>query len=222
MFNQERFERMLSHLLGQYENKPIIEAILYAIYAEFDDIDKAFNDLKYNRWIDTGEGVQLDGIGDIVVRSRIIENVISVPFFGFKHQAGILGFGQARFRSSGESYMSSTTLLDDEYRKILWLKVFKNHTLSTTEDTISAFKKLLNANRVILREIGNAKMVISVDRVLTDYEVAFLRAVDLTIYMAGVGIKYLNSFNEKAFFGFKNQRNAKGFGVGSFARIYEI
>ena len=118
--------------------------------------------------------------------------------------------------------MSSTTLLDEEYRKILWLKVFKNRTNSTTEETISAFKKLLNANRVILREIPNAKMAISIDRVLTAYEIAFLKSVGLTIYTGGVGIKYLNAFNGVSFFGFKHQRNAKTFGVGSFARTYII
>lgn len=222
MFNEERYQRMLSRVLAQYQNTPILDAILYAIYGELDEVEKVQHDLKYKRWINTGEGVQLDGIGEIVDRSRIIENVVSVPFFGFKYQYGTQGFGQARFRGSGESYMSSTTLLDEEYRKILWLKVFKNRTNSTTEETISAFKKLLNANRVILREIPNAKMAISIDRVLTAYEIAFLKSVSLTIYTGGVGIKYLNAFNGVSFFGFKHQRNAKTFGVGSFARTYII
>ncbi len=219
MFNEERWERMRSRLLAQFQNKTFIEGILYAMFYETDELEKAYSDLETLRSINTAFGQQLDGIGINVGRSRNIDNVITVPFFGFEEQDGTLGFGQARFKSYDESYLSSTKLLDEEYRKILKLKVLKNSTQATYEDTINAYKVLLNCDRVMLRDIGNAKFVVSVNRMLSDYDIRFMKNINLNIRGGGIGIGYLNTYDGAAFFGFKNQKNAKGMGVGSFSRV---
>lgn len=214
----ERYERMIRHLLWQFQEKSIIEGILYAIHGEFDELDTAQNDLKERRWIDTGNGIQLDNIGMIIDRPRVVSNVIQLPFFGFKYQNNAFTFGKARFRSSGENYLSQTILNDEEYRKLLWAKVFKNSSLSTAEDTISIINRIIEVDNVILREIGNAKITISLSRILSEYEIALLKAVNLFIIFAGVGIKYISMHDNSKPFGFKNQLKAHGFGAGIFAR----
>lgn len=222
MFDELRYKRMIGHLLAQFDNKEVLEAIIYAVFAEIDELAKAFDDLQRRRWIDTGEGVQLDKIGEIIDRPRKIDGTIPLSFFGFKYQPSGKGFRQARFRSAGEGYLTSSDLLDDEYRRVLWLKVFKNTTNSTAEHTIAAFKRLLDCNRVIIHELGNAKMSVAVDRALSDVELLFIQAINLSIYTGGVGIRYLNTFNGPAYFGFRGQKAAKGFGIGSFARVFEL
>lgn len=215
----ERYQRMIGHLLWQFQDKKVIEAIIYAIHGELAELDKVHEDLRERRWIDTGEGVQLDNIGVLIDRSRNISNVIALPFFGFKFQNNSQTFGKARFRNSGESYLADTTLNDEEYRKILWAKVFKNSSLSTAEDTIQILKKVIDVDKVILRETGNANMSISLSRLLSDYEILLLKAVDLFIKYAGVGIRYISMHSNKRPFAFKNQANAHGFGVGIFSRL---
>ena len=85
-------KEMLEKLISQFHDKPVLAAELKALGEEFDEFVKAFDELANHRWIDTGYGVQLDGIGDIVGRDRTIENAIQLPFFGFFDQPEALGF----------------------------------------------------------------------------------------------------------------------------------
>lgn len=61
-------DRMKDHLIAQFADKPVIYAELDALGAELDLLRQAFTDLREKRWIDTGEGMQLNGIGTIVDR----------------------------------------------------------------------------------------------------------------------------------------------------------
>ena len=210
---------MLEHKLAQYYDTPIIDALLYAVSAELDELESAFNDLKYKRWIDTGEGVQLDGIGTILNRPRKIDKSIALQFFGFENQMNTVGFGQARFRSYGDGYLVSTSLDDYEYRKILWLKVFKNCSFATANDTIKSVGIIFGVDLVIMQEIGNAKFSLSVNRVLSQSEILLAKAVDMLIRAGGVGCEFISNYNGDNFFGFNHQKGAKGFGVGEFASI---
>ena len=99
-----RYESMMNHLLVQFSNTKVLQAIFCAISDELQLLDDTFNNLKEKRWIDTGEGVQLDGIGEIVDRNRLINNAITINFFGFENQINTTGFNQARFREYSEPY----------------------------------------------------------------------------------------------------------------------
>ena len=82
-------DRMRQHLISQFQwevidskiygDKPVLRAILTALGAEMDELNQAVNDIENKRWIDTAEGVQLDGIGEIVDRSRQIDKAIAIP-----------------------------------------------------------------------------------------------------------------------------------------------
>lgn len=225
----DHVERMRQHLISQfqwdvidgniYDDKPVLRAVLTALGREMDEINEAISDLKTKRWIDTGEGVQLDGIGQIVDRNRQIDQALAIKVFGFYGQPNIGGFGEARFRGANESNLSSYILQDAEYRLVLALKAMKNNSRATAEDTIRSLKYVFNAPTVVLEEVGNANMIIAIGRALTDNEILLSNAVDLIIRGGGVGVKY-KSFFPVAYFGFLGQANARGFGQGSFAHIF--
>lgn len=217
-----RAERMQGHLLAQFANKPILYAILDAFGAELDEVGKAFRDLKEKRWIDTAEGAQLDGIGQIVNQPRQIKDAIPLSFFGFDGQDNALGFDVGRFRDSWEVWLHSVNLSDPEYRKILWCKVFKDVSNGTAEDTIISTKRIFDAPYVSLTEVGNAKITLGIGRLLTTNEIALARAVDLIVRAGGVGVQGMSSFNYDNYFGFWGQPNAKGFDVGLFADGVQI
>lgn len=213
----KRSESMENHLIGQFKGKRVLRAILEALGEEMDELEQVFADLRDKRWIDTGEGAQLDGIGTIVNQPRQIADAIQIAFFGFQGQDNALGFEQGRFRDQWETWLQSVNLSDPEYRKLLWLKVFKNISTGTAEDTIVSTRRIFDAPYVVLSELGNAKIFIGIGRVLNKNELAIAKAMDLIVRAGGVGVKGMSMFNYDNYFGFLDQPNAKGFEVGSFA-----
>uniref|UniRef100_UPI004027862E DUF2612 domain-containing protein n=2 Tax=Megasphaera TaxID=906 RepID=UPI004027862E len=164
--SSNRTESMENHLIGQFQRKQILQAILEALGEELDELEQAFSDLRDKRWIDTAEGAQLDGIGTIVNQPRQIADAIQISFFGFQGQDNTLGFEQGRFRDPWETWLQSVSLRDPEYRKILWLKVFKDVSSGTAEDTIVSTRRLFDSPYVVLNEIGNAKILVGIGKVL--------------------------------------------------------
>ena len=213
----KRSESMENHLIGQFKGKRVLRAILEALGEEMDELEQVFADLRDKRWIDTGEGAQLDGIGTIVNQPRQIADAIQIAFFGFQGQDNALGFEQGRFRDQWETWLQSVNLSDPEYRKLLWLKVFKNISTGTAEDTIVSTRRIFDAPYVVLSELGNAKIFIGIGRLLNKNELAIAKAMDLIVRAGGVGVKGMSMFNYDNYFGFLGQPNAKGFEVGSFA-----
>ena len=214
-----RIERMRGHLIAQFSDKPIIDTLLRVVAEELDVLYSAIIDVQDKRWIDTGEGVQLDGIGRIIDRSRYIDKAVSDTFFGFAGQTGVDTFGKARFRSVGEEYLATARLNDDVYRRVLWAKVFYDISNGTIPDILQSTRKILNTESVSLAEINNANLYLIIGSNLSESQLLLMKELGLIVKGGGVGMKYIITFNENNYFGFRNQPNAKGFGIGEFARI---
>lgn len=215
-------ERMKQHLIGQFWDKRVLAAELEALGEELDELAQVFDDLKSKRWIDTGEGEQLDGIGRLINQPRQIADAVQLSFFGFFGQENAQGFEVGRFRDDWEIWLASVNLNDEQYRKILWLKVFKDISHGTAEDTIASTKRIFNAPYVSLAEVGNAKIFIGIGRILTDSEIHLVKAVDLIVRAAGVGVQGMSHFDYDNYFGFLGQPNAKSFDVGFFADDIQV
>lgn len=214
-------ERMISHLIGQFQDKPVIEAELEALGAELDALRSAFDDLRNKRWIDTGEGVQLDGIGTIVNRDRTIQDSLQLEFFGFSGQDNSQTFGVGRFRGINENWLASTRLEDDDYRKILWLKVFYDSSQATGDELIHCLRVLFNAQNIILHEVGNAKIIVGIGRRLTANDIRLARTLNLITLGGGIGLRAVEMFDAD-YFGFLGQPDAKTFGAGSWATTIDL
>ena len=214
-----RIERMMEHLLAQFDSKFVIDTLLSALAEELDLIESAMIDVQEKRWIDTGEGVQLDGIGRIVDRTRIVDKAIAEKFFGFDGQTGIDTFGKARFRSVGDEYLSITELNDYIYRRILWAKVFYDNSNGTIPDILQSTRKILNTQNVSIAEVGNANFHLIIGGNLSESQILLMKSLNLIVKGGGIGIKYIVVYNDKNYFGFRHQPNSKGFGIGEFSRI---
>lgn len=103
-------------LVEQFKEKPVIDAVIEAIGAQFNDLYQFFTDLRDKRSIHTAEGRQLDGIGDIAVLSRL--------------EAGELACVKEPVY----------VLNDEDYRTFLIYKIWKNTNNCTYYDIIKAFK----------------------------------------------------------------------------------
>lgn len=214
-----RYDDMVKHLLGQFDRAEVIKAIFYALFLEFEEMDISIDDLKNKRWIDTGEGVQLDGIGQIVDRSRTVTGLRLIKFFGFRGQRNVTGFNQAPFRRYYEEYLTSLTLNDEQYRKILHAKVWKNNTYAYMNDTVKSLQIIFDTNTIIVQNAGNANIRISIGRLTTNDEKVLIEGLDLLVCAAGVGYEFYNEFDKYAF-GFAEQTYCKGFGQAPFSHFF--
>lgn len=214
-----RLERMREHLLAQFVDKPIIDALLKSVAEELNVLYSAITAVQERRWIDTGEGVQLDGIGRIVDRGRTVDKAIVETFFGFDGQTGIDTFGKARFRGISDEYLLSLKLNDEVYRRILWAKVFYDNSNGTIPDILKSTRKILNTESIALSEVGNANFYLIVGGNLSESQILLMKSLNLIVKGGGIGIKYMVTYNDNNYFGFRNQPNSKGFGIGEFAKI---
>jgi hypothetical protein len=205
-----------SHWPAQFENGSRIEALVRAVNAPHNGVQLALRQLLEDRWLDTAEGTQLDGIGDIVGLPRRIDNVSYVQFFGFVGQPNIAGFGVGRMRRARESVVGgSTTLLDPEYRRLLYWKIAINNGHGTTEEIISGVKAVLNVTRAVVQDAGNAKIFVWINRLPSMNDPLMLNPRRWVPKAAGVGL--IMTASNSTPFGFSNQ-GFYGFGVGMMAR----
>lgn len=211
-------EIMINRLLAQFEGKTRLEGVVGVLGDSLNAIENTMNDLELKRWIDTAEGVQLDGLGQIVGQSRIIPQAVLIPFFGFQHQPSGRGFGVARLRRRFESSTSTSTLGDESYRMLIRAKIFKNTSICTPEQIIAACAFVYGADSIIYHEVGNAKIRIAIGKDLTEEQKALSNALNLIPKPGGVGIEVKSTFSGNVF-GFKHQ-GFKGFGHGVFAKVF--
>ena len=67
---RDYINRLKRDLVEQFKGKPNIETLQKALARQLDDLYTFFEGLNTLRWLKEAQGVQLDGIGDIVVMSR--------------------------------------------------------------------------------------------------------------------------------------------------------
>lgn len=215
-------DRMIGHLISQFQNAPNITAILDAVGAELEPLFQAMDDLEKKRWIDTASGRQLDGLGEIVGKNRRIENAVQMAFFGFYGMPNSLGFEEGRFRDTWEDFLSSVDLLDDNYRLVLKQKIWKNNFQGTTEETLQSLKFIFSAPVVIVTELGNAKFAVGIGRRFTWNDFQLAKAYNLFVKAAGVGVVWQAIFDADGSFGFLGQPGIKGFEKGTFADTFDV
>lgn len=110
------FSSLKADLVEQFKGQPNIEALMYVIAEQLQDVSDFYDNLQTQRSISTAVGSQLDGVGDIVILSRA--------------EAGEL----SSLANPGEP------INDETYRKYLFYKVLKNTNTCTYPDLIRAFR----------------------------------------------------------------------------------
>ena len=160
-------ELLRGDLVEQFKEKPVIDALVSAIGEQLNDVRRFYEDLRDRRGIQTSMGQQLDGVGDIVVLSRL--------------EAGALA-----------CINESVYVLDDEsYRRYLIFKVWKNTNNCTYHDVIKALR-MFWPKPLYYREDPEepATMVFETDMLSPEDDVPKLLNAPL-IKAAGVGIKVI-------------------------------
>lgn len=117
-------KRILGEFPQQFQDRPVIAALVRAFARQLDELYQVFDDLMRMRSVDTAQGAQLDGAGDIVVLSRsdamrLIKGAITYD------------------------------IIDDEhYRHYIRYKILKNTSTCTYYDIIAAIQMLWGAEDI--------------------------------------------------------------------------
>lgn len=166
-FLHDHEEIAWSHFLAQFVDKDSLEGFVRAFYVPINILDKALNDLLTKRWLETAEGVQLDGIGNIVGVSRISEGSVFLEFFGFQSQVSGRAFGVARIRHDREPYTASAIIGDTDYRLLIERKIWYNNARGTIEEIRKAVNLNTGEDDAVVAESGNATVTVTIGHIAT-------------------------------------------------------
>lgn len=182
--------------------------------------------------VDQAVGRQLDIIGRIVGLVRRYRTQRLRQFFGFSNNPRSLGFGH-RFdsmwdggplmRRGGDNY-EWQNMPDDEFRRIVKAKIAANNTKSTMVDPIGR----LSVQDVVLAATDGMGYVVDNQDMTMALIISpqfpadvlwFLLQKDLLARPLGLWWRIIQA-EPGQFFGFSSNPNAKGFGVGTWARKF--
>jgi hypothetical protein len=207
-----------SHFLAQHVGKQYTEGYVKAFYPPLDLLDQAQYDLLTKRGILTSEGVQLDGVGNIVGIDRELDNTVFIPFFGFTAQPAGKGFSQARIRHDREPYATSRTMGDVEYTKAILNKIALNNAHGTANDIITIVNFALGVTGTTVMDMLDAEASLLInDMTITTADPRFAIIDKVIPRAAGVRI-WPELVSAGHMFGFQNQSIYFGFNVGILAR----
>jgi len=155
-------------MIEQFKGKPNIEVLQAALARQLADVYAFFEELNSLLRINSAEGVQLDGIGDIVVMSRAEALAVS--------------------KKAGQ-----TVPMDDEtYRLYLKWKNALNTTNCTHKDRHSAMKRFWDKSPIYYSEKPEhpATIYLTISEAITDSEAEIFQIASL-VKAAGVALIFI-------------------------------
>ena len=178
--------------------------------------------------LDTATGNRLDILGRIVGVSRIVENAIPKPYFGWINEIALepRTFSQAPlFDIFHDSGYTPTQLNDAQMKFFIRAKAIKNATsayLSNNEkpDLQSAIQYLFNSEAIMLDNY-NMSMSIYINDTIPTEDIILLLRQNLLPKPQGVRL-FLKKIFPGNTFGFAGCPGAKTFGQGKFSQLIFI
>lgn len=177
----------------QHQGKPRTEGFVRAFYGPMDALADTAAPLLGERGPLTANGAQLDGVGQIVGIGREVDEAVFAAFFGYAHQTAGVGYGQSRYRRTGEAWASSATLNDDDYRKRILLKIALNNAHGTARDIATAVRAAYGAGIRVTVADGPAPRSVDafIGRVFPESDPTWRLATELLPRAGGIRVRPL-------------------------------
>ena len=208
-------ESSLQLIENQLRESPNYIEVIRLLAEDFDEVSDIYDYIAKNINVLNARGVWLDLIGDIVGVSRVFEKEIQPVFFGFDDQPYTTGFGQARFREPDDKTTASSVLNDDDYRVVIIGQIARNYGDVSEVGVATSVLNMTQADNVLVYQSGPATFSVYVIGMISDNIKSILTGTDIIPRAAGVKMNLFFSGDENIF-GFADQLEIKGFGVGHF------
>lgn len=156
----------LNNRLSQFNYSPNLTALLTLLLSPHVNIQQALKQMLLERHIDTAQGRQLDGVGDIVGMPRPFTQLNGEWYFGFRGQSKAKPFSRAPIRDLAmQTNLRQFNYMDDVgYRRLIKWKVIANNSHGTIEDIILACQALFMATKVVVKDKQDAEATIAITR----------------------------------------------------------
>lgn len=219
--------KALSRLAYQFQDSDKFKAFLTAFLDEFQYLQDQNENLKTLRYLNTAQGVQLDGIGEILGLTRPTRPVDVAGLFGFVDDDTAKGFGILSNPDIGGNFWDGTQAVvligDDLYRLLLRAKAIENQTAMIVDDTTRLISFMFGDIEVRYFLTTNLSPRYDIGKFLDDFEVSLL--ADLPILIGISDVTYFAMYDAESF-GFSDDPDAFGFSDitdtslgGPFAKI---
>jgi Protein of unknown function (DUF2612) len=207
-------EQYLKRLAFQFSDSEKLKGLLTAHLLDYDSISLSLEELLSDRYLDTAQGIQLDGIGEIVGLKRPSASTDVIGAFGFDGDETSQGFGSLNDIDIGGNFVSlgSTAQLigDDLYRILIKVKIQVNKTAMTNEDVIAMISFALDGASVRYILAENTKPTYEIGRILTSFEILVI--LPLIPVLIGIDEANYKTMHNDTPFGFADDPSAFGFG----------
>lgn len=207
-------EQYLDRLAFQFKDSENLKGMLTAHLTDYDSLSVSLEELLSDRYLDTAQGVQLDGVGEIVGLSRPSASTDIIGAFGFLGDDTSQGFGTLDDSDVGGNFVSlgSTAQLigDDLYRILIKVKIQVNKTAMTNEDVIAMISFALDGASVRYILAENTKPTYEIGRILTTFEILVI--LPLIPVLIGIDEANYKTMHNDTPFGFDGDDSAFGFG----------
>ena len=178
-------KKLKDDLVEQFNDKTNIKGICEVIGKQLDDLFLFFEQLRDERSINAAGGKQLDGVGDIVVLSRLEA-------------------------SQMDGTVSASSMTDEQYRKYLIYKVLKNTCSCTYVDIMRAIGMFWDGPPLKYSESFDEPATIIFDLNI-EKDIADMATAIPYVKAGGVGLhlNFHKSDKNIAFYGFAYKRTVK-------------
>ena len=213
--NRENF------LIWQYRTKPKALKTIKAINKETENTFKNAIQIADILNIDTATGYALDLIGRHVGVSRVLPTALKKEYFGWLEDESALPFGIGDFYRYGDALSASVILNDGDYRFFIKARITKNYQNGTLSNIVKSIKFVIGANGNVI-DLQNMSMniILNSDH-LNSLLFYAISKMDILVRPVGVNYQSIVLVNHTPF-GFSNDSQAKGFGIGRFVRIQNV
>lgn len=151
--------------------------------------------------LDQAVGAQLDILGVIIGQSRNVANILLVEFFGFQDDLAALTMGEltdpsvgGRFYNLGDTFASSSTLQDPEYRTVLRAKIARNQWDGSITGVEAALSFILPGVQYSITDVNTRIVSIAIlSTSITAVDQTLLTSLDLL--PRSCGVKYNLTFS---------------------------
>ena len=207
-------------LIWQYRGKPKAVKTVTVLHDESASVMESAVNMSDVLNIDKATGFSLDLVGAHVGTPRQVQQYIPRKYFGFYGLNGE-AFGVGRFYRYGEPQADSTYLTDDDYRFTIKAKILKNYQDATLSNIARSMRMLLGDGAQVYDGLDMTMAIVVPEKSINDFRMFAIMNLDIMVRPVGVYYRFITSVPEN-YFGFSNDPNSKGFGVGKFARIYNV
>lgn len=191
----EVITKELNRLAYQFETSVKFREFITSFLNEFQELYESDLQLLNNRYLNVAEGVQLDGIGEIVGLPRPSKDLDVAGLFGFLNDTTSLGFSSTSDIAQGGHFWSGTpdqVPIDDEsYRLLIRAKIIENQTSMTVDETLDLISFIFGNVTVRYFLLLNLYPVYEIQKTLSSFELTLVS--DLPILIGLGDITYVSS-----------------------------